>query len=239
MPAAAKSPEYVRRFRGIKALNFVLCIVIFFLGLTAFQYKAAYEGSALSCLREMTVDGTIFSSLVALICAVMSVLEFIKGDTIHLRALYYLRLSSVVTGLIILLVVLIGYLPFVPATPVIARYDMINMHVLVPLLTIVSFCFNDTPHGKLSVKQRLGGLLFLLIYTIGIESFIISGIVPVEKIPYFFLDILHQPLWLTLFAIWFIYTLGFLSSWLFSELNRKLYTVWYRGTDKKSDAAAV
>lgn len=228
--------SFEKRFRLKKQLNIGLCILIFILGLTSFIYKATYEGSALSCFREMTVCGTVFSSLVALAYAVLSLYELIRKTEIEALPLYYLRLSSASAEFIILIIVLVGYLPFVPAHPVIGRYDMINMHVLVPILTLISFVFNDPPRGKLNPVQRLGGLCFLLLYTIGETICILLYIIPEEKIPYFFLNIRHQPVWFTLLAAVVIFGLGYVLSWGFSELNRKGSWFWYRIGKKRKRA---
>lgn len=225
--------EFSRKFRQKKALNIAVCLVIFVLGVTSFIYKANYEGGILTCFREMTVCGTVFSSIVSLIYAMMSVYEYVHDKEIEVAALYYLRLSSATAEFIILIVVLVGYLPFIPAHPVIGRYDMINMHVLVPVLTLFSFMFNDPPRGKLTPVQRLGGLCFVLLYTIGETVCILLYIIPENKIPYFFLNVRHQPLWFTLLAVVVIYGLGYLLAWLFSECNRKCSWLWYRMGRKK------
>lgn len=220
--------EFSRKFRQKKLLNIAVCFTVFVLGITSFVYKAHYEGSALSCFREMTVCGTVFSSAVSFLYMAISVYELLSDREVEAAPLYYLRLSAATVGFIILIIVLIGYLPFVPAKPVIARYDMINMHVLVPILTLFSFLFNDPPRGKLTPVQRLGGLCFLLLYSVGEIVCILLYIIPEEKIPYFFLNVRHQPLWFTILAIAVIYSLGYLLSWWFSELNRKLSWAWYR-----------
>lgn len=220
--------EFTKRFRRKKQLNILVCFIIFVLGITSFIYKARYEGGMLTCFREMTVCGTVFSSVVALIYMLMSIYELCCGKEIEAAPLYYLRLSSATAEFIILIVVLIGYLPFIPANPVIGRYDMINMHVLVPILTLTSFLFNDPPRGKLTPVQRLGGLCFLLLYTIGETICILLYIIPEDKIPYFFLNVRHQPLWFTLLAVVVIYGMGYLLAWAFSELNRKCSWAWYR-----------
>lgn len=225
--------EFTSKFRLKKIVNIAVCLVIFVLGITAFIYKARYEGGVLTCFREMTVCGTVFSSIVALLYVLVSAYEFAHNKEIEKPYLYYLRLSSATAEFIILIIVLIGYLPFIPAKPVIGRYDMINMHVLVPVLTLYSFLFNDPPRGRLTPVQRLGGLCFLLLYTLGEIICILLYIIPEEKIPYFFLNVRHQPLWLTLLAVVVIYGLGYLLSWLFSELNRKCSWYWYRIAAKR------
>lgn len=224
--------KFIRRFRLKKQLNVVICFIIAVLGITSFIYKARYEGGVLTCFREMTVCGTVFSSVIALLYVLLSLHELRSGREINAKPLYYLRLSSATAEFIILIIVLIGYLPFVPARPVINRYDMINMHVLVPVLTLLSFLFNDSPQGKLSPVQLLGGLCFLLLYSVGEITCILLNIIPENKIPYFFLNVRNQPLWFTLIAVLVVYGLGYLLSWMFSALNRKCSWLWYRVSRK-------
>lgn len=219
--------SFIRRFREKKLLNIVVCLLIFVLGVTAFIYKANYEGGILTCFREMTVCGTMFSANVALFYALLSLYELRHDTEIEALPLYFLRLSSATAEFIILIIVIVGYLPFVPAKPVIARYDMMNMHVIVPILTLFSFVFNDPPRGRLTPVQRLGGLCFLLLYTIQVFICILLYIIPEDKIPYFFLNFRHQPVWFTVLAFIVIYGLGYVLSWLFSELNRKGAWAWY------------
>lgn len=211
-----------------KKVNIVVCSIIFLLGVTAFVYKANYEGGFLTCFRELTCCGAAYSSVCALACAVISYVEYAKDTEFDSKTLYYFRLSSCATEFIILVIVIVGYLPFVPARPKILRYDMMNMHVLIPILTVLSFTINDPPIGKLKPRQCFGGLIFPYAYMIGILACILTGIVPREKIPYFFLDIQNQPLWFSLIAFALISLLGFALSWAFSELNRRAYWLWFK-----------
>ncbi len=221
------------RLRIKKAFNSVVCVIVFILGILATIYKVKYEGSFLTCLRELTVDGTLFASAVALMYAFINFAEIILDKEFEHRFLYYLRLSSCVGEFIILIVVLIGYLPIVPDHPVITRFDMINMHVIIPLLTILSFVFHDPPIGKLKPSERFYGLIFISLYCVIMMTFIFTGIVPENKIPYSFMNIYSSPIWYIIFAAVFVFTLGYLISWALSELNRKASWLWFKNIAKK------
>ena len=215
-----------------KTINILVCLAITFLGITATIYKVRYEGGFWTCFREMTVCATVLTSITSAALVILNLYEMKIGSEQTFSQLYYWRLSSAVTEMMVLLIVLIGYLPFFVDHPVIGRYDMINMHVIIPLLTIGSFVFNDSPVGKLSPKKRLGGLNIITVYTVFILTLILTNIVPENKIPYSFLDIRHQPVWYILLAFVVVYGGGYLLSWLFYRLNLKLSWIWYMNVTK-------
>ena len=116
---------------------------------------------------------------------------------------------------------------------------MLNMHLLIPLLTIFSFILNDSAIGKVSALELMYGLLIIAIYTVFILTLILTNVVPEDKIPYSFLDVRNQPFWYPLLAFAVIYGNGYLLSWIFYQLNLKLSWQWYRKvakTDRRTDA---
>lgn len=127
------------------------------------------------------------------------------------------------------MIVLIGFLPFFSDHPVIARYDMLNMHLLIPLLTIGSFIFIDSAIGNVPRWKLIYGMVIIAIYTVFILTLILTNVIPEDKIPYSFLDVRNQPLWLPLLAFVVVYGLGYVLSWVFYKLNLKLSWLWYRG----------
>ena len=217
-----------------KTINILVCLAIVFLGITATIYKVRYEGGFWTCFREMTVCATVLTSITSAALIILNLYEMKIGSEETFTSLYYWRLSSAVTEMIVLLIVLIGYLPFFSDHPVIGRYDMINMHVIIPLLTIGSFVFTDSPIGKISLKNRLNGLYIIIIYTVSMLTLILTYIIPENKIPYSFLDIRHQPVWYILLAFIVIYGSGYLLSWMFSWLNLKLSWIWYSNVARKT-----
>ena len=172
-----------RRNAQKKAINILVCLAIVILGITATIYKVRYEGGFWTCFREMTVCATVLTSLTSAALILLNLYEMKIGSEETFTSLYYWRLSSAVTEMIVLLIVLIGYLPFFSDHPVIGRYDMINMHVIIPLLTIGSFVFTDSPIGKISPVRRLKGLYIIIVYTVAMLTLILTYVIPENKIP--------------------------------------------------------
>ena len=220
--------EMARRNRMRQYVNIVLCLITVLLGATATAYKVRYEGGFITCFREMTVCATVLTTLTSAILVVRNIQELWLGSEISDRVLYYLRLSSAVTEFIVIVVVLIGFLPFFSDHPVIARYDMFNMHLIVPLLTIGTFIFNDSAIGKIPAVKLIYGLTIIAVYTVFILTLILTYVIPENKIPYSFLDVRNQPFWFPLLAFFVIYGIGYLLSWVFYRLNLKLSWYWYR-----------
>lgn len=217
-----------KRLRIKKLVNAMMCAAISVLGVLSLIYKAKYEGGFWTCLREMTVDGTLFTTMISFGYFFINVVEMIYDHELETKFLYYLRLSSAVGEFMILLVIMIGYLPIVSDNPLIARFDMLNMHVIIPLLTVCSFVFHDPTIGKLKPSSRWKGLIFIALYAVSVMTCIFTGIIPQSKIPYSFMNIYTSPLWYILFAASFVFLVGYLISWMLSEWNRKASCLWYR-----------
>ena len=212
-----------------RELNLVLCLITVFMGITGTIYKVRYEGGFLTCFREMTVCVTVLTTLTSAALAVLNLVEIRLGSEVNSPALYFFRLSLAVTEFLVPVTVLIGFLPIFTDHPVIGRYDMIGMHVLIPLLTVGTFVFNDSAVGKVSRGKLLYGLTLISVYIISVLALILTGVIPENKIPYSCLDVRNQPFWYPLFAFVFLYGIGYLMSWVFYRLNLKLSWRWYRG----------
>lgn len=202
-----------------KVLSLIACVMTVILGLTAFAYKANYEGSVVSCFREMTVDGTLFTCLVAIIIGIQRIRELRARQDLPSRPCYFLHLSAAVTEELILLVVLIGSLPFFPDHPVFLRYDMINMHVLLPLITMTTFVLFSQYPGKLRPHDRLNGLIFIICYAVIMISLILLNVIPESKIPYSFLNVRHCAPWYLLLAFVVLFGNSIAVSWWMTRAN--------------------
>ena len=205
-----------------KKVHIALNALVAILGITAFIYKANYEGSAVSCFREMTCDGTLFAVLTAMVASVQRVLELKQVRNIPSRWGYFLHLSSAVTEVLILLVVLIGLLPIVKDHPVFARYDMINMHVIIPLITMFTFVRYAVCPKDVKPLDRLNGLIFIILYAVTMITLILLNVVPEEKIPYSFLNVRKAAAWYLAFAAVAAVTISLVFSNLFMELNQRM-----------------
>ncbi len=80
------------------------------------------------------------------------------------------------------------------AALIIMRYDMFSIHVLIPVLAIVSFVINDSPLEKRSFGENMIGTAFVTMYAAVIIPLIFADVVTGEYIPCFFLDFRHPEL---------------------------------------------
>ncbi|WP_407724347.1 hypothetical protein [Ruminococcus sp. JL13D9] len=228
--SSAENIEYkVYRFKYKKQLNILISLTISVLGFCSFFISVVRDMNwdFLSDFRFMTINGTVFTSIISLITAVISLAEIIKGEDIKLEKFYFLRLTSVVTESIIAIVILMSLFPFIPDKPNILKYDSFNMHVIIPILTIVSFLIAEPPSEKIKPIMRFNGSALITIYSVIIVSLILWGVIPQSEIPYSFLEVNTRPLWYILLAGVIIYAGAYFLSWGYIELNKKISKSWY------------
>ncbi len=228
--SSAENIEYkVYRFKYKKQLNILISLTISVLGFCSFFISVVRDMNwdFLSDFRFMTINGTVFTSNISLITAVISLAEIIKGEDIKLEKFYFLRLTSVVTESIIAIVILMSLFPFIPDKPNILKYDSFNMHVIIPILTIVSFLIAEPPSEKIKPIMRFNGSALITIYSVIIVSLILWGVIPQSEIPYSFLEVNTRPLWYILLAGVIIYAGAYFLSWGYIELNKKISKSWY------------
>ena len=228
--SSAENIEYkVYRFKYKKQLNILISLTISVLGFCSFLISVVEDMNwdFLSDFRFMTINGTVFTSIISLITAVISLAEIIKGEDIKLEKFYFLRLTSVVTESIIAIVILMSLFPFIPDKPNILKYDSFNMHVIIPILTIVSFLIAEPPSEKIKPIMRFNGSALITIYSVIIVSLILWGVIPQSEIPYSFLEVNTRPLWYILLAGVIIYAGAYFLSWGYIELNKKISKSWY------------
>lgn len=228
--SSAENIEYkVYRFKYKKQLNILISLTISVLGFCSFFISVVRDMNwdFLSDFRFMTINGTVFTSIISLITAVISLAEIIKGEDIKLEKLFFLRLTSVVTESIIAIVILMSLFPFIPDKPNILKYDSFNMHVIIPILTIVSFLIAEPPSDKIKPIMRFNGSALITIYSVIIVSLILWGVIPQKDIPYSFLEVNTRPLWYILLAGVIIYAGAYFLSWGYIELNKKISKSWY------------
>lgn len=228
--SASKNLEYKKiRFKYKKQLNIIIGITISILGFCSFLISVVedMDWDFLSDFRFMTINGTIFTSIISLITAVISIAEIIKGEDLISGKFYFLRLTSVVTESIISLVIFVSVLPFIPDKPNILKYDSFNMHVIIPILTIISFLIAEPPAEKIKPIMRFNGSALITIYAVIIINLILWGFIPQDKIPYSFLEVNTRPLWYVLLAGVIIYSCAYFMSWGYIELNKRVSEKWY------------
>ncbi|SCW46174.1 hypothetical protein SAMN02910456_01246 [Ruminococcaceae bacterium YRB3002] len=217
-----------RRYRSKKYLNIAICAVIIILGISSVVYIFMSDHEGILTFRWMTVDGTIFTVLMSILFIAVNIVELRHKTELTRQSVYFTRLSSAVAECLILVVVLLSQLPCFTEHMHIFRYDMFNMHILIPLLTVCSFVTNDSPIGRLKWYKIVAGSIFIFIYTVVILTLIATDVIGHEQIPYFFLDIKNMSVAFTVFCFVFIYGVSFLLSWGLSRLNIRLYWRWFR-----------
>ena len=221
--------RFKQRYKLKKAVNMIISEIITVLGVVSFNFIWNYDNDVLLTFRWMTVDGTVYTTLISFVFVIVDMFEIIRYTELTKENVYFMRLSAAVAEGLIFCVVLLSQLPISPEHMHIFRFDMFNMHIVIPILMIGSFIFNDSPLGKLSFIDRLRGCWFVTIYALIILILILTGIIPSEQIPYFFLDVYNMPYLTALGCFGFIYALSLLLSLCLSELNRKLSWVWFKG----------
>ena len=218
-------------------LNLLFSSLIFFFGTSSVAVTAfsKIEENFFFEFRYMTLNGTVFTTLISLITMIISLSEIKTDRERQTKTLYYFRLSSAVTETIIAVVIGMSFLPFVPDNPNILSYDSFCMHVIIPLLSIVSFLISRSPKENLHPLQRLTCSWLITLYAVIVITMIIAGWIPQDKIPYSFLNIYTQPVWTLVYFGAFIYSFAYLLSVFFTEWNRKLVS---RGRHKQTPVSS-
>ena len=219
---------FSRRYQRKKMTNLAVSALIAFLGISSFLYGLQLEPIP-TIFRWMTVDGTLFTTFGAVFFIVVNIVEMVRKTELTRVSVYYIRLSSAVAESVIISVVLVSQFSFFPEhLPLFDRYDSFVMHVLVPLLGILSFMINDSPIGRLRPLSYWRGTWFVTFYAVIILSLIASERLPAALIPYFFLDFRSVHWSILLFAAVFVYTTGYLMAGRISEWNRRLSWLWFK-----------
>ncbi len=220
---------YRKRYQMKKKVNIIVSAIVFILGVASVIYIFVHDRDGILTFRWMTVNGTVFTTCGAAVFIVVNLVEIFGHTEMSAVPVYYIRLSCAVAEGLILFVVLMSQLPFFAEHMHIFRFDMFNMHILLPVLTIASFVLNDTPIGKLRGKSLIGGMWFLILYTVFIVLLICGKVISGDMIPYFFLDFYNMSLLLIITSFVIIYGLAYLLSFAISECNRKLSWMWFKG----------
>lgn len=215
-------------------LNLLISSVIFAFGTASLTVSALSkaEESFLLEFRYMTVNGTVFTTLVSLVIVTACAVQLIRGKSYELKQLYYLRLCSAVTEAIIGVVILLSLIPFVPDDPNILTFDSFSMHVVIPVLSIVSFLLNRSPVEFMHPLRRLSCAWLITVYATVVIILILNGFIPQEKIPYSFMRFDSQPLAYSFFFGCFVYSFTYVLSVLLTEGNKRVSRLWRRDNQK-------
>ena len=202
-----------------RRLNLLLCAAVFVLGLSSLAVAVARDGAQWHrVFRFMTVIGTLYTTLLSGVVFAVTLRNRDRADT----PLFFLRLCAAVSECVIAIVILLSFLPFIPDSPDIFRFDSFVMHVAIPLLTVISFVVCARPAGDMPPLTHFNGSWLLVVYSAVVTALIITGVMPTEDIPYSFLEISTRPLWYVLLSAGIIFGTAYFLSFLLSAVNRRL-----------------
>ena len=215
-------------------LNLVISSLILILGISSIIVSAYVKApeNFLFEFRYMTVNGTVFTSIIAFMILIVSIIEAKSGKYSIADRLYYFRLSSAITESIIAVVIAMSFFPAVPDSPNILSYESFNMHVIIPILSIVSFLLNRSPRETMHPLLRLNCAWLITIYASIVITLILTGTMPQDKIPYSFLDFRTRSIWYIVYFGFFIYSFTYVLSYIFTNLNKRMSSFW-NPNDKK------
>lgn len=216
--------QIYRRSKTIQ-LDLLLSSLTFILGVSSLTVSALskMQENFFMEFRYMTVNGTLFTTLISFIIIVVKAAETRKGKTKKQKQLYFFRLCAAVTECIIAVVILLSFFPFVPDSPNLFSFESFTMHIIIPLLTISSFVLNESPVEFSHPVFRLNCTWLITLYAAVVITLIVTGLIPQEKIPYSFLDFHTRPIgYIVCFGI-FIYSFTYILSVLLTEGNKRLW----------------
>lgn len=220
---------FKKRRKLKKQVNMIVSFVIFFACVLAIYNSIVVRHYNLADrLRYMTWLSSIYTALLCFICGFVNLIELYYDSEVTSRLVYFMRLSCSTNELVVLLVVIYGLLPIVPDHPDFTSVTGFIMHVFMPLLTPLSFAFNDAPIGKLKWYEPFHGTWFITLYALIMIPMILSGALPREKVPYSFLLINEHSIFYNIAVFIAIYGIGYLLALFLSKLNRRLSWVWFK-----------
>lgn len=194
------------RIRRKKEVNLVISLIIATLGIAALHTTFFVE-TGISALRYLTVNGTLFTTIGSVAFAIVNVYEHVTTREVDSAAVYYLRLSCAVTEASIMVVILIQWLAGDASG--LNKWVLLSMHVVIPVLTVSSFVTNDPPIGKVPALRRLGCTSFITLYAIVILCLFCSKTLPMDMIPYPFVDWRVVPAWQIACSVAVVYLIAF------------------------------
>ena len=104
-------------------------------------------------------------------------------------------------------------------------YDSFNMHVVIPLLTVISFLLHPSPAEKTGALLHLSCAWLITIYSAVIMTLIVFGLIPESLIPYSFLDVHSMPVWYIITFGLFIYSFVYVLSYWLTGMQERICIV--------------
>lgn len=226
--------RFSRRYILKKRVNALLCFFIAICGTSAVLYsRFIFHNALFDRLRYMTFWGTIFTAIISYISGIVCIVEARKETEVTYRWAYFLRLSSATTESVIFAVVMFGLTSFVPDDPDLSSYPGFMMHLVVPVTTVMSFLFNDSPIGKPKPSDPLKGIMIIAVYAVVMLTLFGTGMVSSERAPYSFLDFENTSALFKLVCFSGIFAVGYAVAWLLMKLNMKLSWIWFKDINRR------
>lgn len=228
MPVLREKKEGLIQKKLVFTLLMDLLIAV--LGVTSL-YEKFFLIDGVIAFRAFTVDGNLFTTIVSIIAVITGIKALLSKKENESACMYFLWLCAAVTETVIFLVVMLGYLPFVPDTPKITPYHMFCLHVAIPVLAVARFILFSKPQGVVKPSKLLRGAIPIGVYGLFVVIAIRAGVLPTAFVPYSFLDFEHNYIWYFLFALFAIPGLGYLGGLLFYRTNMAASALWYNKED--------
>ena len=217
--------KITERFRLKKKVNLIISILIVILGI-ATLYMAFGVEVGISSFRYLTINGTLFTTIGSFVFIAANIYELTTGKEITNVPVYYIRLSCAVTETVIMLVILIAFM--MGDASGLDKWNQVGTHIVIPVLTVSSFVANDAPIGKVAPLKRLCCTIFITVYSIIIIALFGSGVLPMDMIPYAFIDWRVVPVWQIICYAGIVYFIAFMIATVLYQLNKKLSWLWFR-----------
>ena len=231
------------------AISFVLnilIIILFFTSLIAeifdiYNNPTSVYKNIWGLFRFFTIDGNSFSCICSIILSIKQFKILKISETENVRELIYsplnyiLSLMTACTDLIIFIVVLFILIPLAGSEGLglIDTYNASSFHITIPILLNLKFIFLDAKERDLFFYEKMFGGIPTITY--GFIMFILClckvftgyGEVGDGNIPYPFLDVYHQNVFLSLMYGIFILFFGLGFGFLLDFLNKKCENIIY------------
>ena len=176
-----------------------------------------FDGMNTNMLIMFTNDSNVIlllSSVIMLVLGIKGICKKTYEFSIWARII---RLCGVLGTTLTFLIVMFYLLPIF-GTAMISWYSMTALHIICPVLGLVSFLFFE--HGKpIKIKFSVIGIIPIIVYAITIIPLVALNVI---SAPYPFLDIYNQAVFVSI--LWFAGILGcsYLLSLLLVFLNNLL-----------------
>lgn len=206
----------------IKQISLSLNLFVFVSGLVAILLQIFNKDeniNGIEIFKFFTNDSNIFAIIVSLITSIYLIYSLKNNKDSDSKVIYILNLMSAVSLIIVFFVVVFV---LIPSNVIgVKGYSLLMEHGLIPLIVVLNFLFCYS--NKISKKLSIIGIIPLMVYAVFSLTFCITKVWIDSQIPYPFLNVYNNPIWMSI-----LYTIGIvggstLISIGISRLSYKLY----------------